>query len=134
MARCFTCQQVKGIRRHPASLLQPIPIPKWKWETITMEFITGLPRTRKQNDSIMVVVDKLSKEAHFISIKSTYKYVNIADIIMNEIFISLGIAKVVIIDRNAKFTSRFWMSLFKGMDTKLNFSTTYHPQIDGQIE
>ena len=62
--------------------MQPIPIPEWKWETITMDFITGLPRTKKHNDSIMVVVDKLSKETHFIPVKSTYKVVNIADVFL----------------------------------------------------
>ena len=99
-----------------------------------MDFITGLPRTKKQNDSIMVVVDKLSKEAHFIPVNSTYKAVNIADIFMKEIFRLHGIPKIVSIDRDAKFTSRFWMSLFKCMDTKLNFCTTYHSQIDGYME
>ena len=66
VAQCFTCQEVKAIHQHPAELLQPIPIPKWKWETITMDFITRIPRTKKQNDSIMVVVEKLSKATHFI--------------------------------------------------------------------
>ena len=82
----------------------------------------------------MVVVDKLSKEAHFIPIKSTYKAVNVANIFMKEIFRLHGIPKIVITDRDAKFTSIFWMSLFKGMDTKLNFSTSHHPQINGQTE
>ena len=81
-----------------------------------------------------MVVDKLSKVAHFIPVKSTYKVVNIVDIFMKEIFRLHGIPKIVITDRDAKFTSRFWMSLFKGMDTKLDFSTTYHPQTDGQTE
>ena len=134
MARCFTCQEVKYIHQHPTGLLQPIPIPEWKLESITMDFITGLLRTKKHNDSIMVVVDKLSKETHFIPVKSTYKALNIADIFMKEIFRLHGIPKIVSIDRDAKFTSRFWMSLFKGMDTKLKFSTTYHPQTDGQTE
>ena len=95
-----------------------------------MDFITGLPRTKKHNDSIMVVVDKLSKETHFIPVKSTYKALNIADIFMKEIFRLHGIPKTVITNRDAKFNSTFWMSLFKGMDIKLNFSTTYHPQTD----
>ena len=82
----------------------------------------------------MVVVDKLSKETHFIPVNSTYKVVNIADIFMKEIFRLHGIPKIVITDRDAKFTSRFWMSLFKGMDKKLNFSTAYHPQIDGNTQ
>jgi hypothetical protein len=64
--------------QHPTGLLQPFPIPEWKWEVISMDFITGFPKTQKQHDSIMVVVDKLSKSAHFIPVKSTYKVVHIA--------------------------------------------------------
>lgn len=82
LARCMKYQQLKAEHRHPVGLLQPLPIPEWKWEVISIDFITGLPRNKRQNDSIMVVVDKLSKEAHFIHVKSTYKVVNIADIFM----------------------------------------------------
>ena len=96
-----------------------------------MDFITRLPRTKKHNESIMVVVDKLSKEAHFIPVKSTYKVVNIANIFMKEILRLHGIPKIVITDCDAKFTSIFWMSLFRRMDTKLNFSVAYHPQTNG---
>ena len=73
VARWFKCQQVKDVHQHPTWLLWPMPIPEWKWETITMDFITGFPKTGKHNDSIMVVVDKLSKVTHFIPVKSTYK-------------------------------------------------------------
>ena len=97
-----------------------------------MDFITGLPKTNKQHDSIMVVEDKLSKVAHFIPLKSTFKAINIADIFMKEIFRLHGILKVVISDRDVKFTGKFWKSLFKGLDTQLNFSIAYHPQKDGQ--
>ena len=99
-----------------------------------MDFITGLPRAKKQNDSIMVAVDNFSKASHFIHVKSTYKAFNIADIFMKEIFRLHGIPKIMITDHYVKFTSRFWMSLFKGMDTKLNFSITYNPQRDGNTE
>jgi hypothetical protein len=68
IAKCLECQQVKVEHKHPAGLLQPLQIPEWKWETISMDFITGLPKTIKQHDAIMVVVDKLSKETHFIPI------------------------------------------------------------------
>ena len=82
VARCVNCLQVKSIHQHPSGLLRPIPIPEWNWETINMDFIIGLPRTKKKKDSIMVVVDKLSKSTHFIPVKSTYKAVNIDDIFM----------------------------------------------------
>ena len=79
---CIECQQVKDEHQHPKGLLHPLPILEWKWEVIRMDFITGLPNNFKQHESIMVVVDKLSKETHFISVKYTYKDVNIADIFM----------------------------------------------------
>jgi len=96
---------VKAEHKHPSSLLQPLPIPKWKWETISLDFIRGLPHTRKQHDSIIVVVDKLSKTAHFVPAKSAYKTVEITNIFMKEIFRLHGIPKVVILDRDVKFTS-----------------------------
>ena len=71
IAKCFECQQVKTKHQHLARLLQPLPIPSWKWEIISLDFITGLPRNQNLNDSIMVVIDKISKAAHFIPIKTT---------------------------------------------------------------
>jgi hypothetical protein len=112
--------------------LQPLPIPEWKWETISMDFITGLPRSTKQNDTIMVVVDKLSKVAHFIPVNSTCKAIYIANIFMKEIFRLHGMPKEIISDRDTKFTSNFWKSRFAGFETKLLFSTTYHPQMMGR--
>jgi hypothetical protein len=134
LAKCLECQQVKAEHRHPAGLLQPLPIPEWKWETISMDFITGLPKSTKQNDAIMVVVDKLSKVAHFIPIKSTCKEIDISSIFMKEIFRLHGMPKEIISDRDTKFTSNFWKSLFVGFETKLLFSTSYHPQTDGKTE
>eukprot|EP00253_Pinus_taeda_P029605 PITA_29605 len=134
LARCLECQQIKAEHMHPAGLLQPLPIPEWKWEIISMDFIIGLPRTRKNNDSIMVVVDKLSNAAHFIPVQSTYKAVKIAHIFMKNVFKLHGLPKVIISDRDVKFTSAFWRTLFAELGTQLNFSTTYHPQTDGQTE
>ena len=82
----------------------------------------------------MVVIDKLSKSAHFIPIKSTFKAINIVEIFMKEIFRLHGIPKMVISDRDVKFTSTFWKELFAGLNTNLKFSTSYHPQMDGQTE
>jgi hypothetical protein len=99
-----------------------------------MDFITGLPTLTKQNDAIMVVVDKLSKSAHFIPVKWNCKAIDIASIFMKEIFRLHGMPKEIVYDRDTKFTSKFWKSLMVGLETKLLFSTTYHPQTDGQIE
>ena len=99
-----------------------------------MDFIIGLPKTQRKNDSIMVVIDKLSKYAHFIPVKSTYKEINIAEIFMKEIFRLHKIPKMVILDRDVKFTSKFWKELFAGLDTNMNFNTSYHPQINVKTE
>ena len=93
LACCIECQQVKAEHQHPTGLLQPLPISKWKWEIISMDFITSLPKTSGHHDSIMVIVDKLSQETHFIPVKSTYNYVNIVVFFMKEIFRLHGIPK-----------------------------------------
>jgi hypothetical protein len=82
IARCMDCHKVKAEHRHPTGLLQPLPIPENKWEDITMDFIIGLPRTNKKHDSIMVVIDKLTKAAHFVPVKTTHTVANIAEIFM----------------------------------------------------
>jgi hypothetical protein len=120
--------------RHPTWLLQPLPILESKWETISMDFITGLCKLTKQSDAIMVVVDKLSKGAHFIPVKPTYKSIYIANLFMKEIFILHGMPKEIISDRDTKFTSNFWKYLFAGFETKLIFCTSYHPQTDGKTK
>ena len=99
-----------------------------------MDFITVFPKIKKQNYSIFVVIDKLLKEAHFIPVKLTYKAINIAAIFLKEIFRLHGRPKVIILDRNVKFTGNFWRSLFSGLETRLNFSIAYHLQIDGNTE
>jgi hypothetical protein len=111
--------------------LQPLPIPEWKWDVVTMDFITGFPRTSKQHDSIMVVVDKLTKAAHFIPLKTTHRAAYVADIFLKEVARLHGIPKTIVFDRDPKFTSNFWKGLFKGFRMNLNFSTTYHPESDG---
>lgn len=99
-----------------------------------LDFITGLPKTKKQNDSIMVVLEKLSKFTHFIPLQSTYKAIYIDTIFMKEIFRLHGLPKVVIFDRDVKFTSTFWKALFDRLGIEINFSNVYHPQTDGQTK
>jgi hypothetical protein len=115
-------------------MLQPLPILEWKWEIISMNFITRLPKSTKQNDAIMVVVDKLRKDAHFIPVNSNCKEIDISSIFMKEIFRLHGMPKEIISDIDTKFSSNFWKSLFVGFETKFIFSTTYHPQTDGKTE
>ena len=107
LSRCIECQQVKAEHQHPTCLLQLLPIPNWKWKVICLDFVIGLAKNQKQNDSIIVFVDKLSKETHFILVKTTYKAASIVDIFMKEIFLLHGIIKVIISDRDPKFTGNF---------------------------
>ena len=94
---------------------------------MSLDFIIGLPRNQNLNDSIMVVVDKISKAMHFIPVKTTYNAANIVDIFVKQIFHLHGIPKVIISNRDPMFTGNFWKSLFKGLNTTLNFSTSFHP-------
>jgi hypothetical protein len=132
LARFLECQQVKVEHQHPIGFLQPLPILEWKWETISMDFITVLPKSTKKNDAIMVVVDKLSKFAHFVHVKSTCKAIDIANIFMKEIFRLHGMPREIVSDRDTKFTSIFLKSLMVGFETKLLFIISYHPQTDGK--
>lgn len=134
LSKCLECELVKENHEHPIGILQSLPIPEWKWETITLDFIIGLPCTKKNHESIMVVVEKLRKTTHFVPVKSTYKTIEIADIFMREIFRLHGIPWVVISSRDVKFTSTFWKTLFAGLGTQIQFNTAYHPQIDGQTK
>ena len=127
IARCMEFQKVKVEHRHLAGLLQPLPIPKWKWEVVAIDFITKFPRKDRQHDPIMVVVDKLTKASHFNLVKSTHEATNIVYIFMKEIARLDGIPKVIVFDKYSKFMSNFWKGLFKEFGTNLNFSTSYHP-------
>jgi hypothetical protein len=95
--KCLECQKVKVEHRHPIGLLQPFPIPEWKWEVVTMDFITKFPRTRKQRDAIMVVVEKLTKVSHFIPMKVTHKETNVVYIYMREVAHFHGIPKKIVL-------------------------------------
>jgi len=134
VARCLECQQVKAEHHHPAGLLQPHDIPETKWEVVSMDFVGGLPMTSQRHDCIMVVVDKLTKSAHFIPVKTTFEASAIAQIFLKEIIRLHGVPRKIISDRDTRFTSRFWKSLLQAMGTQLNFSTAYHPETDGQTE
>jgi transposase InsO family protein len=134
VAMCDVCQRVKAEHQRPTGLLHPLKIPGWKWKEIGMDFITGLPRTSKGYDSIWVIVDRLTKVAHFISVKTTYKVSQSAELYIARIVSLHGVPKKIVLDRGSQFTSRFWKSFHENRDTKLNFSSAYHPQTDGQTE
>jgi hypothetical protein len=131
---CDTCQRVKLEHQRPAGLLQPLKILEWKWEEIGMDFIVGLPHTQAGYDSIWVIVDRLTKVAHFIPLKTTYSGAKLAELYMSRIVCLHGVLKQIVSDRGSQFTSKFWEKLHESMDTKLNFSSAYHLQTDGQTE
>ena len=134
VSKCLQCQQIKAVRQKPAGLLQPLPISKWKWEDITMDFVIGFPRTTKGNNSIWVIVDRLTKSSHFIPIRNTQTMDQLAAIYLREIVRLHGAPVSITSDRDPRFVSRFWQSLQRAMGTKLNLSTAFHPQTDGQSE
>jgi hypothetical protein len=105
---CDTCQRVKMEHRRPAGLLQPLKIPEWKWEEIRMDFIVGLPRTQAEYDSIWVIVDRLTKVAHFIPVKMTYSSAKLTELYMSRIMCLHGVPKKIVSDRGSQFTSMFW--------------------------
>jgi IS30 family transposase len=131
---CDTCQRVKAEHQRLTGLLQPLKIPEWKWEEIGMDFIVGLPCTQAGYDSIWVIVDRLTMVAHFIPVKTTYSDAKLAELYMSRIMCLHGVPKKIVSDRGSQFTSKFWEKFHESMDTKLNFSSAYHPQTDGQIE
>ncbi|KAJ9566564.1 hypothetical protein OSB04_002530 [Centaurea solstitialis] len=132
--KCLTCLRVKAEHQKPHGKLQPLEIPEWKWEHVTMDLVTGLPRTVRRHDAIWVVVDRLTKSAHFIAIKEASSSEELADIYVREIVARHGVPVTVISDRDVRFTSRFWSRFHDDLGTRLQFSTAFHPQTDGQSE
>nr|GEV66124.1 putative reverse transcriptase domain-containing protein [Tanacetum cinerariifolium] len=124
----------KDNTRKPSGLIQQPEIPEWKWENITMDFIAKLSITRSEHDSIWVVVDRLTKSAHFLTVREDLKIERLARLYINEIVARHDVPFSIISDRDSYFTSRFWQSLQKALGTRLDLSTAYHPETDGQSE
>ena len=134
VSKCLVCQQIKAEHQAPAGKLQPLQIPVWKWENITMDFVIGLPKTSRKNDAVWVIVDRLTKSAHFLPIKWGITLEQLARKYIDEIVRLHGVPLSIVSDRDPRFTSRFWESLQAALGTKLSFSTAFHPQTDGQSE
>ncbi|GJU19535.1 putative reverse transcriptase domain-containing protein [Tanacetum coccineum] len=131
---CLTCAKIKVEHQKSPILLQQPEIPVWKWERITMDFISKLPRTPSGYDSIWVIVDQLTKSAYFIPVNEKFKMEKLTRLYLKEIVCRHEVPMLIISDRDPRFASRFWRSLQRSLGTNLDMSTAYHPQTDGQSE
>ena len=134
VTKCLVCQRVKAKHQVPSGLLQSIRIPEWKWYRITMDFVVWLPLTGRKHDSVWVVVDRLTKSAHFLPVRTDYSLDKLAELYIKEIVRLHGIPISIISDRDPRFTSRFWGKLQTTLGTRLKFSIEFHPQMDRQSE
>jgi len=126
VSECDICRRVNASHLRPAGTLQPLNIPEWKWEDIIMDFIVGLPRTQKGYDSIWVVVDRLTKSAHFLPVKTLYLAKKYAELYVDRILCFHGVPKTIISDRGTQFVARFWEQLHASLGTHLIRSSAYH--------
>jgi hypothetical protein len=131
--QCVTCQQAKSEHIKTPGKLHPLPVPPEAWHTIGLDFIEGLPLSNKF-DTILVVVDKMTKYGHFIPLKHPFTAASVAQAYMDNVYRLHSMPKVLISDRDKVFISQFWKQLFRLADTTLNMSSSYHPQTDGQTE
>ncbi|GJY36053.1 putative reverse transcriptase domain-containing protein [Tanacetum coccineum] len=134
VSKCLTCAKVKAEHQRQSGLLVQSEIPQWKWDNITMDFVTKLPKSSQGYDTIWVIVDRLTKSAIFIPMKETDPLEKLARMYLKEVVTRHGIPVSIICDRDPRFASNFWRSLQKALGTSLDMSTAYHPQTDGQSE
>nr|GFB37162.1 putative reverse transcriptase domain-containing protein [Tanacetum cinerariifolium] len=134
VGKCLTCSRVKTECQKPSGLLIQPKIPIWKWKKITMNFVTKLPKTSNGHDTIWVIVDRLTKSAHFIPTRETESMDTLTWLYIKEIISRHGVPISFILDRDSHFTSRFWQLLQNTLGTQLDMSTAYHHETDGQSE
>ncbi|GJR70231.1 putative reverse transcriptase domain-containing protein [Tanacetum coccineum] len=134
VSKCLTCAKVKAEHQRPSGLLVQPKIPEWKWDNITMDFVTKLPKTSQGYDTIWVIVDRLTKSAIFTPMRETDPLDKLARLYLKEVVTRHGIPVSIICDRDPRFASNFWRSLQNALGTNLDMSTAYHPQTDGQSE
>ena len=125
---------MKAEHQRPARLLQPLLVSEWKWDHITRDFVSGLSRASGGHNAVWVVVDRLTKSAHFLAMKTTDSMSTLSRLYVAEIVKLHGVPLSMVLDRDPHFVSNFWRGLQEAMGTQLNFSTAFHPQTDGQSE
>ncbi|GKB82701.1 RNA-directed DNA polymerase [Tanacetum coccineum] len=133
LERCRTCHIAKTHSSN-AGLYTPFYVPVASWEDISLDFVLGLPRTQRAKDSVMVVVDRFLKMAHFVPCSKTFDASQVARLYFVEIVKLHGVHKTLTSDRDVKFMSHFWRNLWTRLGSKLQFSSSHHPQTDGQTE
>ena len=131
ISQCQVCSQAKSEHCRIPGLLQPLPVPLQAWHTISLDFIDGLPKS-KSYDTILVVIDKISKYAHFIPLAHPYTAMSVAQLFLNHVYKLHGLPTMIISDRDRVFTSNLWKELFRLTDTTLNMSSSYHPKLMGK--
>ncbi|GJS18817.1 putative reverse transcriptase domain-containing protein [Tanacetum coccineum] len=134
VSKCLMCAKVKIKYQKLSGLLVQPEIPQWKWENITMDFMTKLPKTATGQDAIWVIVDRLTNAAHFLPMQEDVTLEKLTRQYLKEVVSRHGVPVSIISDRDGRFTSHFWKSLNKALGTRLDMSTTYHPETDGQSE
>ncbi|GKB48115.1 putative reverse transcriptase domain-containing protein [Tanacetum coccineum] len=132
VSKCLTCAKFNVEYQKPSGLLVQPEIPQWKWDKITMDSVTILPNTSSGYDTIWVIVDRLTKSAHFLPIKETDSMERLTRLYLKEVVSRHGVPVLIILDRASRFTSHFWQSFQKSLGTQLDMSTAYHPQTDGK--
>jgi hypothetical protein len=134
VSECDICRKVKADYMKPGGLLQPLSFPDWKWDDISIDFIVGLSMMVRNFDLIWVIVDRLSKSAHFIPVNTNYKVQKYAEIYIARVLCLHGVLKMIISDRGSQFVAHFWEQLHASLGTRLIHSSAYHPETDGQTE
>ena len=131
---CHTCQRNKSSHRAPAGQLQSLDIPDRPWDSVSMDFITQLPLTKNGNTQIMVFVDRLTKMVHLAALPTNTSTLDVAHCFMHNVFRLHGLPSSLVMDRDPKFSGTVWQAIMKLLGAKVNMSTAYHPQSDGQTE
>jgi hypothetical protein len=131
---CDACQRNKPSHQSKMGLHQPLPVPRWPWQQVSLDLITGLPRSKAGFDAIVVFVDKLTKMVHYVATTTNVTAPQLATLFMREVCRLHGIPESILSDRDPRFTAHFWRALWEQLGTKLTMSTAYHPQTDGQTE
>ena len=125
-----TCQQVKFEHRKPGGLLKPLDILEWKWDNISIDFVEGLPLTKRNHNSIWVIMDRLTKVGHFIPTRNDLSVEELGQIYIDQVFRYHGAPSEIVSDRGPQFTSHLWRSMQRALGTKQAMSTAYHPQTE----